>query len=398
MAGVFLLALVALALFRFRSLLPPLVLALMLSYLLNPVVNLLVRRAGLGRGPAVIIVYLFLVLLVLSLTTALGVAIGQQVVGLAAGIRDFAAELPNLMAELPQSRFQIGPFLLDLSRVDLQPLLEQLAGAIQPVLSRTGVFLGSIASATASAVGLLLLILVLGYYVLQDYPDLGGSFLQIAPEPYRADVQRLINETSLVWRAFLRGQLILAIVIGAVVTGLATVLGLNFQLALGILSGFLEFIPIFGPLIAGGVGVIVALFQDSNWLGLSPLWYAVVVAGMYLVVQQVENNFLVPRIIGGSLNLHPLAVLVGAIAGGVLAGALGLLLAAPVLATLRIWGLYAYRKVLDQDPFPEPVPAPPEAVAQPSRRNLLAQLARRRKDRAKSPPQPENRENVIRDA
>ena len=376
--SVLMLAFAVLVLYRFRSLLTPLVLALMLSYILNPVVGYLVRRRGLPRGLAVLVVYLVLIVVVLSVTTAIGVVLGQQVVGLIADIRAIAAILPERVAELSQSSFQIGPFPLDLSQIDFAPLLEQLTGAIQPILSQTGSIIGSIASATASVVGIALLVLVLGYYMLHDFPDFGDSILSVAPQPYRPDVERLVRETSRVWSSFLRGQLILAVVIGVAVTALATLLGLRFQLALGLLSGLLEFIPIFGPLIAGVVGVLVALFQNANWLGLSPIWYAVLVAGMYLLVQQVENNILVPRIIGGSLNLHPLAVLIGAVAGGVLAGVLGLLLAAPVIATLRIWGRYLYRKVLDLNPFPEPTPTAPSALARAARRNFWARLAQRR--------------------
>jgi len=110
-------------------------------------------------------------------------------------------------------------------------------------------------------------------------------------------------------------------------------------------------------LIVGATAVIIALFQTSNWLGISPLAFAIVVLVVSILLQQVENNFLVPRIIGGNLNLHPVAILVGAVIAANLAGIIGLLLSAPTVATLRLFGRYVYRKMFDLDPWPDPPPA-----------------------------------------
>jgi predicted PurR-regulated permease PerM len=85
-----------------------------------------------------------------------------------------------------------------------------------------------------------------------------------------------------------------------------------------------------------------------------------VVAVFFIVVQQLENNILVPRIIGDTLNLHPVVIMVGAIMGASLGGIIGVLLAAPVMATLKLVGGYAWRKMLDQPPFPPPGEKPPE--------------------------------------
>jgi predicted PurR-regulated permease PerM len=121
----------------------------------------------------------------------------------------------------------------------------------------------------------------------------------------------------------------------------------------------MEFVPIFGPIISGIIAGLVALFQDSTWLGLSPGVYVLIVLGAFLIIQQVENNILVPRIIGQSLNLNPLIVLLAALAGGILAGVLGVLLAAPTVATLRLWLGYFYRKIVGLGKMPDPILIPP---------------------------------------
>jgi predicted PurR-regulated permease PerM len=157
----------------------------------------------------------------------------------------------------------------------------------------------------------------------------------------------------LIWNAYLRGQVLLALIIGIVVAVVLSVLGVSNALALGLLSGVLEFLPIIGPVIGTAAAVLVAVFQSSNYLGLSPLIYGLLVLGVMIAIQQIENHVLVPRIVGGALDLHPVAVMVGVLMGASLAGLLGAILAAPVLATLKLFAVYVWRKMLDLDPFPE---------------------------------------------
>jgi predicted PurR-regulated permease PerM len=131
------------------------------------------------------------------------------------------------------------------------------------------------------------------------------------------------------------------------------VVGVRNALILGIIAGVLEIIPNIGPAVAAIPAVLIAYFQGSTYLPLSNGWFALLVIGLYVVIQQLENNILVPRIIGRSLNLHPLVVIIGAIAGASLAGVLGIFLAAPILASLRILGEYFHCKLLDLEPFDE---------------------------------------------
>jgi predicted PurR-regulated permease PerM len=161
-----------------------------------------------------------------------------------------------------------------------------------------------------------------------------------------------------------------------------TILGLRFSLVIGLIAGLLEFVPIFGPIVAGLMAVLVALFQGGNWWGLAPWAYALIVLVVFVVIQQLENNILVPRIIGGTLNLSPVVVLLGALAGGIVAGALGLLLAAPALATLRLWLGYVYRKVVGLETWPRPALLPRPKRGKPRFwHRLRKEISRRRDDR-----------------
>src|SRR5690606_4799512 len=101
------------------------------------------------------------------------------------------------------------------------------------------------------------------------------------------------------------------------------------------------------------IAVIVALFQQTNYLGLEPGYYALAVVVAMIIIQQLENNFLVPRIVGEALDLHPILVIVGVFMGASLAGIVGAILAAPVLPYIKLLGVYAWRKLIDLHPSPE---------------------------------------------
>ena len=104
--------------------------------------------------------------------------------------------------------------------------------------------------------------------------------------------------------------------------------------------------------------MLVAFLQfQSSWIGRAtgPAWFALIVLGVYALIQQVENNYLVPRIIGHRLNMHPMVVFIAALAGASVAGVLGILVAAPFLASMRLIFVYIYRKLNDLPPFPDMV-------------------------------------------
>jgi predicted PurR-regulated permease PerM len=224
-----------------------------------------------------------------------------------------------------------------------------LQNIVSPIASRTVSFLIDLASGFAW----LIFILIVSFYLLKDTGRLVRSLENLVPVDYREEVHRLLREITIIWNAFLRSQLVLCAVVGTVVGVALAIVGVRNALILAIIAGILEIIPNIGPTIAAIPAILIAYFQGSAHLPLSNGWFAILVIGLYVVIQQLENNFLVPRIIGRSLNLHPLVVIIGVIAGASLAGILGIFLAAPILASLRIVGNYVYRKLLDLEPFDE---------------------------------------------
>jgi predicted PurR-regulated permease PerM len=358
-ASVLLLLFLGWLVYSLRQLATPLILALVLAYLLHPLVSKLVEWTHMPRWLAVIIFYLLLITVMIGATTGLGLAVSQQLAGVIDDLSDLANQIPSQLEVLQNQVFRIGPWEFDLSQINISPFVEQLSSTVQPLLLGTGSLLASVAGTAASAVGAIFLVMVIGFYMLLDFDKMKDVILDLVPETHLEDVRDLIEETAKIWQAFLRGQLILGVVIGSIVAIVLSAVGVRFALGLGLIAGLLEFVPIFGPVISGIIAGLVALFQSGNYLGLSPLAYMILILGIFVLIQQIENNILVPRIIGHSLNLNPLIVLVAALAGSILAGVLGILLAAPVFATLRLWLGYIYRKIAGLGTLPEPVLVPP---------------------------------------
>jgi predicted PurR-regulated permease PerM len=322
----------------------PVVVGLVVAYILNPLVTRLTERTGRSRTLMTLLVYLTLVILAITGLTLLASQVIREV-------RALAAEVPRYLARASvflQESILVGPYELNL-RQEYNNLIEQLSSVVPDLAGRAI----RLPTTFVSWVFDLLFVLVISLYVVKDTPQILQTAEDLAG-PYGFDVQRLLRELSRVWNAFLRGQMILSLLMGTFVTVSMLALGLPNALTLGLLAAVLESIPIFGPIIAAVPAVLIALFQGSNWLTppLTNTSYALLVLVTYTVLQQTEHHILLPRVMGEHLHLHPVVVLIGVILGANIAGILGVLLAAPTMATLRVLLEYVFRKLADQDPFP----------------------------------------------
>ena len=379
----FTLVLIGLAVWQFQSLLATLVIAGIIAYILNAPIMWLDRYTPLSRGAAIGLVYPLFAVLVLGLLTAAGVTVYNQTEGLLGLVQQIVLSGPERFNSLLDQSRQFGPWQLDLNQLnlDLEQVLLQLQSTIQPLITQSAEYIGWAATTTVSWIGWALLIYILSIYFAIDLPRFSGLISDAVYQPgYRRDVERLLRETGRIWNGYLRGQTTLALIMVVIFTVTLSLLGVRNALALGILAGILDFIPYLGPAIMIGLSTLAALFQDGNWLGLNSIWFGVLVFTVILIIQQIEGNWLNPRIVGGALKLHPLLVMVGAIMGSTLAGILGVMLAAPCLAMLKLLGTYAWRKMFDLDPFPEPevtspkkqsAASPEQTQPQPATTNIL---------------------------
>jgi len=343
----------AILLYVVRSVLPPVILALLLAYLLNPIVERLMRLR-LPRTLAAVLAYLMLLIGVAVGTSILVPMVVQQVSSIDLDLRAIYESLRQLMTDY--QTITILDFSIELSVIfdRLQDSLTELATnfASRSAEELIDILFG-VASGFASTFVWLVFILVVSFWLVRDADQVADFVGGLIPPDYRDDVEDLRRRVGDVWNSFFRGALLLSLSVGVATGIIMSLAGVRNALLLGIFAGILEVVPGFGPIIAAIPGVAVAFFQGSTHLPIANGWFALLVAGLYVVIQQVENNFLAPRIIGASVKIHPLVVLVGTIGGASIGGILGIFLAPPVIGTSRILGEYVYRKLVEVEQIPE---------------------------------------------
>lgn len=329
-------------LLQFSQIIPPLLIAFILAYLLKPPTDWLVRRTGWPRGLAIIVLFILL-LAILIVTPILATS---SLASIISSIQLDTSGLEPLFNDLNGQVFQLGPIQINGSVIADQ-LVQGLQAVITPFASGAFQFVSGI----ASSLFWILFVIVAIFWLLKDSYKLEGWIIEHISPSYRQEFNHLLAEMGVIWGSFFRGELVLAIVMGALVGTTMWILGLPNILLLALFSAFGEFVPTIGPVVAAIPAILMAVFTGSSWLNLNPILFGLIVAIIYTLIFQFEQLYLLPRIVGRRVKLHPAVVFVGTIIGATQIGLLGVLIAAPVIATARLFGGYIYRKMLDIEPF-----------------------------------------------
>jgi predicted PurR-regulated permease PerM len=361
--GVSVLAALAALLIAFRDFIGPLVLALMLAYLMHPLAGALTRWARLSWRTAVAVVYLLLAAVVLALLAAGGFALVQQAEGLYGVVQDFLlTDLPHWLQYLSTHTYAFGPWVLDFRQYDFNALNQQLLTSVQPLIGQLGTLVSRLAASTLQVLGWLAFVWLTSYFLLAESGRVSSNLVTIRIPGYQHDLERMGKELGRIWNAFLRGQLTVAAIAMVWAWLWLTVVGAPMTLVLASLAAIARFVPYVGPFVLYTITALAILLQPTAAWGLQPWQMALVTVGGMFVGDNIIDNFVTPRILGEALGVHPAAVLVTALVGAKLFGVLGLLFAAPTLASLRLFGHYIMRKMFDQDPWADWHTVPPYSL------------------------------------
>jgi predicted PurR-regulated permease PerM len=343
---VILLLLLGLLIHFVRPLFAPLIVAALLAYVLDPAVSFLTRKTGMPRRAAVPIVYVLLLLFLASLP-----AIATPVI---------IAQIDDIQAELVSLQDTLGDTLTRVNTWGIPLLPSAQEGEILDLFSLLfdpqRIF-GVLLSATENVVWILIT-MVATFYLLMDGERLRDWSFTLAPDPYKEDLVRLHGSIKTIWSAYLRGQLLLMLIIGVLTWLMAMAVGLRGSLLIGILAGALDVIPSLGPVVAMVIAGVVAYLEGSTILPLSRFWFTLLVVGLFTGIQAFENVYLRPRILSQSLRLHPALVFVAIVGALYLAGVVMALIIVPLISSIEIVCRYLFRRILGLDPWEdEPQPA-----------------------------------------
>ncbi len=325
-----------------------LVIAAFVAYIISPAVTMLIHNTKLSRTAAVNIVYFSALIFLVGVPATLTPIFFDEIQIVARDLLDLSAEFSNLLS----NPIQFGGMVFH-----FEQLGESLAHWQDAVLTPLPEEALALLETTSVNLLWLLVIIVSVYLFMNEWPHMRDWLINLAPEPYHDDMHELYKRLRNVWMAYLRGQIVLMVVVGIVFTIAWMILGIPGALVLGVLAGLFTLIPDVGPFLAAALAVAVALLEGSTWIRLSDSagMNNIIVAGIvlvaYLVLINLKNFFVRPIIMGRSLHMNEALIFISIMAATILEGIMGALLIVPLLASITVIMEYLRRRVLGLAPF-----------------------------------------------
>lgn len=328
---------------RALQVLPLLLLVLIFVYVVNPMVEFVLRQVRKVRQlerfsyeKSLVFTYLLLLAVVGSVLAVLLPKLAHEVHTLAVNLPSFAVKIQDVLEVYRDRYFEALP-------ENVQQQVTKGVGEIGATASRliqSGlVYVGAFSQALFWTLGALIFVPLIGFYMLKDGDEMMGFLVGLAPEEHQPHYRRILGQIHVAMQNFLKGQVILCLVIGVITTVAMAFVLPQYCIALGLVAGITEAIPVIGPFLGAIPSVIIAFAIPGGGPGL-----ALLVIGLYAVIQQLENVVLVPRVMGESLGLHPLSLILGMMVFGNIFGFWGVVLAAPIVATVKILVLHTVGK------------------------------------------------------
>ncbi len=320
-----------------RIILAPLFLAMVIVFILNPFVSAL-NKIKIHRVIGTTLGFLIVIAAIAFVAALVIPSIVEQG-------QMFAEDFPELYDELIAQtttiaeRFGIEATLWDYDRI--VEYLEDPANQdtiVRLVLKRIGAF----SSGIFEFILVFLLGPVLAFYFLLDLPRVQQSWLSLVPEQDRAEAAFVGRQLNTAVGGFMRGQVLVALIVGGMLSFGYWLIDLPFWLLIGLVGGILNIVPFLGPWVGGILGVLVALITTDVTTG---FWAAIVA----IVVQQIDNNFISPLVLKATVRLHPAVIMVVLVLAGAIGGFWGIVVAVPLTAAVKVVGGHLYRtRVLGQ--------------------------------------------------
>lgn len=304
-----------------REIIAPFAMAAVFAYLFNPVVNFLSHKIKLPRTLSIVVIYLVTVGAVSLASLILTRRAFEESL-------DFRSYLNHLI-DITRSQVRTLPDFIKPTAYDGLSQLKQ-SKLFQP--ASLFVFFPQAISRIVS----FFIFLFSAFYFLKEGNRIFDRIVKIAPKKYKIEVEILIRRINAVLGEYLRGQLLLVLIVTSILFVALSVLGVRFSFILALFSGFAEIVPIIGPIVAGAVTALTVLFTGVSNFNIAPTTGALVVILIYFVVRQLQDYFVTPHVMGKITKLHPLIILFAVLSGEHLWGIWGMLFAVPIAAVIRI--------------------------------------------------------------
>lgn len=311
----------------------PILIAGILFFIFNPVVNLLQKK--LPRTISILLIYLVFILLVSILLATVGPIVTSQVTDLFNNVPRYVDEIPELINSLYESQWYEWMLNQDYVPISqLQNTLSSFATSLPENFSRgvSAVF-GVMANITLAIVTVPFIL----FYMLKDGSRFPNLAVKILPANYQNEGLKIFHDLYSTLAAYIQGQLIVCLFVGTGCFIGYSIIGLDYALILGIVVAVANIIPYLGPFIGAAPAVIIALIESPT--------QALLAIVVVTVVQQIDGNLISPLVIGKRINTHPLTIILLLIGAGSFGGILGMILAVPAYAVLKAFTLNVVRLI-----------------------------------------------------
>lgn len=303
------------------------VISIILAYIINPLVSYLETKK-ISRRLGVLIVYVGFVLIFVVLFLVVLPKTIQE-------LRNLFTSLPNLVNDVNLRILDSADHIEKVTNIDMSRILKNIQDGIEQYLNsiQTGLVerLRSMASGMYAAFGRMVsfvLVLILTYYFTVDKNRIKVKLYKLIPSNYRSDILYLGSEINAAMLEFVKGKLLLAVIVGVMTTIMLLILGVNFAVAIGLITIVADIIPYIGPFLA----FIPAFFFSVMDSWTKAIWVSI----FFVFLQWAENNLFAPKILGKRTGLHPAVVLLCIVIGGGSFGVIGMILSVPVFSILTI--------------------------------------------------------------
>ncbi len=316
-----------------RAILAPFIFAAIFAYIFNPFVNFFSEKLKTHRSVSIIMLFVILLIPIIIFWVILSRVVSIESLDLS----DFL----NRSIRIAQLETHNLPYILQPVANDLLTSLQKSKIFRMFVGDNFGVLFSQ---AISRIIGVFVFIFS-SIYFLKDGQPFIEKLLNLVPKKYKADVEMLLRKINLILSGYLRGELFLVFFVSVILYIALFILGVRFALTLAIFSGFAEIVPVIGPITAGAVAVIIVLLTGTANFGLAPISAAILVAGIYFLFRQLEDYLVIPAVMEKTTKLPPFIVFFAVIAGGHIGGILGLILAVPIAAVLRLLLEFSLEKI-----------------------------------------------------
>ncbi|NLD18432.1 MAG: AI-2E family transporter [Tissierellia bacterium] len=336
---------------RFKTYTQMLLIAFIISFLLNPLVKFFHKTTRVKWRLSATIIYVLLAGLVVWAIAAGGSGLAGQIQKFFTLAIDNVDTITEFFESWSDRTISWGVFNFTIPHINFDVIGKAISESLQSIVTSAANITTTVVGTVGGVVVNIVITYMISFFITSESEGVGKKIINISLPGYEKDFQRLGQEIGRIFNSFIRGEFFMVATSITIYTIFLGAMGLPYFFVLALIAGFGRFIPYIGAGMGWVAFFIGALVQSPTPFGMEPFFYALLVIAIAVVLDMIMDHVIQPRVMGNSLHVHPAAIMISALIMAQLFGLLGLMLAAPALATLKLLLQYCSRKIFDQDPW-----------------------------------------------